>query len=55
MSLHLGVDKSSQDVRCDWKVREDKLCFLVKAEQGEVVAQLHGLNSVFLLLEEKRN
>lgn len=49
VSLDLGVNKSSQNVGCDWKVVEDKLCFLMKAEQGEVVPQLHGLNGVFLL------
>lgn len=36
---------------CDWKVDEDKLCVLMEAEQGEVVAQLHRLNGVFLLLK----
>lgn len=54
MSLHLGVNKSSQDVRRDWKVGEDKLRLLMKAEQGEVVPQLHGLNGTFLLLIQKK-
>lgn len=52
MSLDLGVNKSPENVGCDWKVDEDKLGLLMKAEQGEVVSQLHGLNGVFLLLTE---
>ena len=55
VSLDLGVNKSPENVGCDWKVGEDKLCLLMKAEQGEVVAQLHGLNGVFLLLAEWKN
>lgn len=51
VSLNLGVDESPEDVGSDGKVGEDELCLLMKAEQGEVVSQLHGLNSTFLLLE----
>lgn len=50
MSLDLGVDKSPQNVGCDWKVDEDELGLLMKAEQGEVVPQLHCLDGVLLLL-----
>lgn len=53
VSLDLRVNKSPQNVGCDWKVDEDKLRLLVKAEQGEVVTQLHRLNGVFLLLSEQ--
>lgn len=49
VSLDLGVNESPQNVGCDWKVDEDELCLLMKAEQGEVVTQLHGLNGVLLL------
>lgn len=49
MSLDLGVNKGPQNVGCDWKVDEDELGLLVEAEQGEVVAQLHGLDGVLLL------
>lgn len=49
VSLDLGVNKSPQNVGCDWKVDEDELCLLMKAEQGEVVPELHRLNGVFLL------
>lgn len=49
VSLDLGVNKSPQNVGCDGKVDEDKLRLLMKAEQGEVVTQLHRLNGVFLL------
>ena len=52
MSLDLGVNKGPQNVGCDRKVDEDKLRLLMKAEQGEVVTQLHGLNGVLLLLTE---
>lgn len=47
--LDLGVNESPQDVGCNGKVDEDKLCLLVKAEQGEVVPQLHCLDGIFLL------
>lgn len=53
VSLDLGVNKSPKNVGCDWKVGEDKLCLLMKAEQREVVTQLHGLNGVFLLQRGK--
>lgn len=36
-------------MRGDWEVGEDKLSLLMKAEQGEVVPQFHGLNGVLLL------
>lgn len=49
VSLDLGVNEGPQNVGCDRKVDEDELCLLMKAEQGEVVTQLHGLNGVFLL------
>lgn len=49
MSLDLGVHKSPQNVGSDWKVDEDELGLLMKAEEGEVVAQLHGLDGVLLL------
>lgn len=49
VSLDLGVNESTQNVRSDGKVDEDKLRLLMKAEQGEVVTQLHGLDGVFLL------
>lgn len=52
VSLDLGVNESPQNVRSDGKVDEDKLRLLMKAEQGEVVTQLHGLDGVFLLLTE---
>lgn len=52
MSLDLGVNEGPQNVGCDRKVDEDELCLLMKAEQGEVVTQLHRLNGVFLLLRE---
>lgn len=47
--LDLGVNESPEDVGSDWKVGEDELRLLMKAEQGEVVAQLHGLDGIFLL------
>lgn len=50
MSLDLGVNKGAQNVGSDWKVGEDKLRLLMKAEEREVVPQLHGLNGTFLLL-----
>lgn len=50
MSLDLGVNKSPQNVGCDWKVDEDELGLLMEAEQGEVVAQLHCLDGILLLL-----
>lgn len=50
VSLDLGVNKSPQNVGCDWKVDEDELGLLMKAEEGEVVAQLHCLDGVLLLL-----
>lgn len=53
VSLDLGVHKCPQNVGCDWKVDEDELCLLMKAEQGEVVPQLHRLNGIFLLLTEE--
>lgn len=49
MSLHLWVYKCPQDMRRNGQVCEYELALLVQAEQGEVVAQLHGLNGVFLL------
>ena len=49
MSLDLGLDKGPQDVVGHGQVGEDELGLLVEAEQGEVVAQFHGLDSVFLL------
>lgn len=52
VSLDLWVNEGPQNVRCDWKVDEDELRLLMKAEQGEVVTQLHALNGVFLLLTE---
>lgn len=53
VSLDLGVNKSPQNVGCDWQVDEDELGLLVKAEQGEVVAQLHCLDGVLLLLARR--
>lgn len=55
VSLDLGVNKSPQNVGCDWKVDEDKLRLLMKAEQGEVVTQLHRQNGIFLLLRIDTN
>lgn len=52
VSLDLGVHKSPKNVRRDREVGEDQLCLLMEAEQGEVVTQLHYLNSIFLLKEE---
>lgn len=53
MSLDLGVNKSPQNVGCDWQVDEDELGLLMKAEEGEVVAQLHCLDGVLLLLTRR--
>lgn len=53
MSLDLGVNKSPQNVGCDWQVDEDELGLLMKAEEGEVVAQLHCLDGVLLLLARR--
>lgn len=50
VALDLGVDKSPQDVGRDGKVDEDQLRLLMKAEEREVVSQLHRLDGVFLLL-----
>ena len=49
VSLDLRVYKGTQDVGRDWQIGKDKLCFLMKAKEGEVVTQLHGLNGIFLL------
>lgn len=49
VSLDLRVDKRAENVGRDGKVGEDELRLLVKAEQGEVVTQLHGLDGVLLL------
>ena len=49
MSLDLGVHESPQDMRRDGEVCEDKLGLLMKAEEGEVVQKLHGLNGILLL------
>lgn len=54
MSLDLWANKSPENVGSNWKASEDKLRLLMKAEQGEVVAQLHGLNGTFLLLSEHK-
>lgn len=54
MSLHLGVDKGSQDVGGDWQVGEDELRLLVEAEQRKIVPQLHDLyGSLLLEIESK--
>lgn len=54
VSLDLGVHKSSKNVGGDRKVDEDELRLLVKAEEGEVVPQLHGLDGIFLLWNKNR-
>jgi hypothetical protein len=53
VSLDLGLDKGPQDVVGHRQVGEDELSLLVEAEQGEVVSQFHGLDSVFLLCSEE--
>lgn len=55
VSLDLRVDKRAENVGRDGKVGEDELRLLVKAEQGEVVTQLHGLDGVLLLDSGRKN
>lgn len=40
-------------MRCERQIDVDKLCLLMQAIQREVIAQLHGQDSVFLLKEEE--
>lgn len=52
MTLNLGVDKGSQNVRCERQVDVDELGLLMQAIQREVIPQLHGYDRVFLLKEQ---
>lgn len=42
VTLDLGVDKGSQNVRRERQIDVDKLCLLMQAIQREVIPQLHG-------------
>lgn len=53
VTLNLGVDKGSQNVRCERQVDVDELGLLMQAIQGEVIPQLHGYDRVFLLKEQE--